>query len=170
MFRYLLMLTLLAGVASGCATGHVNPLAARPGRGYVDFRTDPGDALAFHVSRFDAGKQAWQQVFSDLNPPANGVLRLACPSGPYLFQVTFLNRVILQPLQVQVEVIDGLVTPVSITLIPNGTMTVDQKEAVRLGATVKRTQGQRSAYNGGQFTAYQLEATVKAPETYHPLP
>jgi hypothetical protein len=87
-----------------------------------------------------------------------------------LFQVTFLNRVVVQPALVQVEVVDGLVTPVTIALIPSGTMTVDQKQALRLGATVKGTQGQRSKYNDDQSTAWQLEATVRAPTTFHPLP
>ena len=170
MLRYLLTLILLASLVSGCATSNGHRSAARPGLGFVDFQPDPPDDLAWRVSRFDVGKQAWQQVFSDLKPPANGVLRLACAPGPYQFQVTFLNRVILQPVIVPVEVVDGLTTPVSIALNPTGTMTVDQKQALRLGSTVKGTQGQRSKYNGDQSTAYQLEATVQAPITFHPLP
>jgi len=59
---------------------------------------------------------------------------------------------------------------VSVALIPNGTMTVDQKQAVRLGAPVKSAQGQRSKYNDDQYPAYQLDVTVQAPVTYHPLP
>ena len=163
-------LSLLMNLATGCATSQVGARSVRPGVGYVDFQSDSTDDLAWQVSRFNGDKQAWQPVFSDLNPPANGVLRLVCAPGPYEFQVTFLNRVILQPALVQVEVVDGLTTPVRIALIPNGTVTVDQKQAVRLGTTVKSLQGRRSQYNGDQFTAWQLEATVQAPLTYHPLP
>ena len=163
-------LTLLMNLATGCATSQVGARSVRPGVGYVDFQSDSTDDLAWQVSRFNGDKQAWQPVFSDLNPPANGVLRLVCAPGPYEFQVTFLNRVILQPVIVPVEVVDGLTTPVSIALNPTGTMTVDQKQALRLGSTVKGTQGQRSKYNGDQSTAYQLEATVQAPITFHPLP
>lgn len=170
MLRHLLLFTLLAGLAAGCASRPANPVAARPGRGYVDFRTDPADDLAWQVSQFDAGKQAWQQVFSSLTPPAGGVLRLSCPPGPYAFQVTFLNRVVVQPAQVQVEVVDGLVTPVVVTLTPAGTMGVDQKQTTRLGTTVKSTYGQRSKYNGDQSTAWQVEARAIPPITYHPLP
>ena len=170
MSRYLLTLILLAGLASGCATDNGPRTGVRPGLGFVDFRPDPPDDLAWRVSQFNPGKQAWQQVYSDLKPPANGVLRLVCPPGPYQFQVTFLNRVVLQPALVQVEVVDGLITPVTIALIPNGTVTVDQKQALRLGSTVKGTQGQRSKYNGDESTAYRLEATVRAPTTLYPLP
>ena len=170
MLRILLTLLLLAGLTSGCTTDHGQRSAVRRGLGFVEFQPDPPDDLAWRVSRFDADKQTWQQVFSDLKPPTSGVLRLACAPGPYQFQVTFLNRVILQPVLVQVEVVDGLVTPVRIALIPSGTMTVDQKQALRLGSTVKGTQGQRSKYNGDQSTAYALEATVKAPTTLYPLP
>jgi len=166
----IMLAAVLAGLTAGCATGNGHRSAARAGLGFVDFRSDPPDDLAWQVSRFDFEKRAWLPVWSDFKPPASGVLRLACAPGPYQFQVTFLNRVVLQPALVPVEVVEGLTTPVSVALIPNGTMTVDQKQAVRLGAPVKSAQGQRSKYNDDQYPAYQLDVTVQAPVTYHPLP
>lgn len=139
-------LILLAGLVLGCTTSHGHLSAARSGLSFVDFHSDPPEDLAWRVSRFDFEKRTWVPVYADLKPPAGGVLRLACVPGPYQFQVTLLNRVVLQPALVDVEVVEGLTTPVRVGLIPNDTQSADQPPAV------------------------SLDIAVQSPVTYHPLP
>jgi len=118
---FLLALAALALWVPGCATQNVNPPQARANTGYVDFHADPSVGLSWEVARFDDRTQSFKNVFSELEPPPDGVLRLAFAPGHYRLRVTFLNRIISQPAEVEVEVKDGKITPVQVALIPDGT-------------------------------------------------
>ena len=88
---------LLALSVPGCATRSANPSQARANTGYMDFHADSPDELGWDVARFDDAAQSFKSVFSELEPPAGGVLRLAFPPGHYRVRVTFLNRVVSEP-------------------------------------------------------------------------
>src|SRR5688572_6828252 len=94
-------LTLLA---TGCATPNVNPAQAQANTGYVDFHAASTNELSWSVARFDEPRQNFQSVFSDLEPPPDGVLRLAFRPGRHRLQITFLNRVIVKPTELEVVV------------------------------------------------------------------
>ena len=104
---FLLLFALLALWASGCASQNVNPPQARANTGYVDFHADSAGELYWQVERFDDRTQSFKNVFSTFDPLPDKVLRLAFVPGHYRLQVTFLNRVITQPAEVEVEVQAG---------------------------------------------------------------
>jgi hypothetical protein len=158
---------LLAGVGlliSGCASPNVNPPQARANTGYVDFYAASADELSWKVARFDDRSQSFKSVFDDLKPPQGGVLRLAFPPGHYRLQVTFLNRVVREPGLVEVEVKDGLITPVHIVPVADGTTTVYSKEE-RWGRA-RYGRGDKIKYDAS--AAYRISAEANAPRPYQP--
>ena len=156
---------LLAGVGlfiSGCASPNLNPPQARANTGYVDFYADSSSELSWEVARFDDRSQSFKSVFSELKPPQGGVLRLAFPPGHYRLQVTFLNRVVREPGLVEMEVKDGLITPVHVVLVADGTTTVYSKEE-RWGRA-RYGRGDKIKYDPS--AAYRISAEARAPVPY----
>jgi hypothetical protein len=162
---FLLALAALALGVSGCATQNVNPPRACAHTGYVDFHADSSGALYWQVARFDERARKFQNVFSDLKPPPDGVLRLAFAPGHHRLQVTFLNRVIAKPAEVEVEVQDGKIIPVGVTLTEAGTALVVTKELSR-GGTVKGTYGRRTEISSNESIMYGLSAVADPPAAY----
>lgn len=163
--QFLLPLALLALWASGCATQNVNPPQARANTGYVDFHADPSAELCWDVARFDDRTQSFKSVFSELEPPSDGVLRLAFAPGHYRLRVTFLNRVIAKPAEVEVEVQDGKITPVRVPLTAAGTVLVESRN-VSHGGTAKGRYGRRTKYSSDESTMYGLSAVAEPPMAY----
>jgi hypothetical protein len=146
----------------GCATRDVNPPHARPNTGYVDFTADaPGD-LAWQVSRYDEGSRSFEPVYSELKPPQGGILRLAFPPGTCRLQITFLNRTVASPAEIEVQVHDGQITPVRVTLTDAGPVQVPTVERVR------GRFGGRYKHGDDASMSFQLSATAGPPATYHP--
>ena len=163
----LFSLALLVGFAAGCATGNVNPPKARASTGYVDFRADSSGALSWQVAQYDDRTQNFKVIFSELSPPPDGILRLAFAPGQYQLQVTFLNRVVSEPGFVEVEVVDGKVTPVHVTLISVGTTSVQRKEQ-RVGTTVKGYSGRTTKVTNNESVMFRVAAVAAAPLPYQP--
>lgn len=165
--KCLLALAVAALWVPGCATPDVNPPQARSNTGYVDFHADPPDELCWEVSRFDARSQTYRRVFSELKPPQGGVLRLAFAPGRHRLQITFLNRLIAGPADVDVEVQDGRITPVLVMLTDVASATVLRKE-LAWGNTAKGLYGRRTRTDGAATIMYKLSTTVEAPMAYQP--
>ncbi len=163
--QFLLALAALALWVPGCAAPNVNPLQARANTGYVDFHADPSGELNWEVARFDDRMQVFKKVFSELEPPTGGFLRLAFAPGHYRLRVTFLNRVITQPAEVEVEVQNGKITPVCVVLTSAGTTQVETKEVSR-GGTVRGRYGQRTRLGSGEAVMYGLSAVADLPVPY----
>ena len=163
--QFLLLFALLALWTSGCATQNVNPLQARANTGYVDFHAEPTGELSWEVARFDDHAQSFKKVFSELEPAAGGFLRLAFAPGRHRLQVTFLNRVITQPAEVEVEVKDGMITPVQVALIPDGTALVERKEQ-RVGLTVRGRYRSNTKLSSDESTTYRISAAANASTPY----
>jgi hypothetical protein len=117
------------------------------------------------VARFDERAQAFQKVFSDLNPPPGGVLRLAFAPGHQRLRVTFLNRVISNPAEIEVEVQDGKITPVRVTLTATGTALVDRKTQ-NLGNRTTGGYGLRTKIISDETVMYGVTAVADAPVAY----
>jgi hypothetical protein len=162
---FLLLFALLALWASGCATQNVNPPQARANMGYADFRADPAGELYWQVERFDDHAQVFQKVFSELEPPTGGLLRLAFAPGRHRLRVTFLNRVITQPAEIEVEVQDGRITPVRVVLTSAGTTQVETREVSR-GGTVRGHYGRRTRLGSDETVRYGLSAVADPPVPY----
>ena len=162
---FLLLFALLALWASGCATQNVNPPQARANTGYVDFHADSAGELYWQVERFDDRTQSFKNVFSTFDPLPDKVLRLAFAPGHYRLRVTFLNRVITQPAEIEVEVQDGKITPVRVTLTEGGTTLVRTKETSR-GGTAYGRYGRRTKYSSDESTMYGVSAVADPPVPY----
>jgi hypothetical protein len=162
---FLLLFALLALWASGCATQDINPLQARANTGYVDFHADPAGELYWQIERFDDRTQVFKNVFSELELPTGGFLRLAFAPGRHRMQVTFLNRVIAQPVEVEVEVQAGKITPVRVTLTETGTALVMTKETSR-GGTAKGRYGRRTKIDSDETVMYGISAVADPPVPY----
>ena len=161
----LLLSAVFALWASGCATPNVNPPQARANTGYVDFYADPADELYWQVERFDDRAQGFQKVVSQLEPAAGGCLRLAFAPGHHRLQVTFLNRVIVQPVACDVEVQDGKITPVRVSLTAARSTLVTTREISR-GGTATGHYGRRNKYSSDETVSYRLSAVVEASVAY----
>jgi hypothetical protein len=163
------LLALGVGVVlvAGCATHNVNPPQARSHTGYVDFHADPPAELYWEVSRFEDHSQSMERVFSEMKPPEGGFLRLAFAPGVHRLQITFLNRVISTPAKIDVEVQDGKITPVRISLAEAGAAAVETKE-VGWGSTAKGRYRRPVKYNSRETTMYELSAKAEAPVGYQP--
>jgi hypothetical protein len=154
-------------LASGCATTNINPAQARANTGYVDFHADSAGELYWQIERFDDSAQSFKKVFSELELPTGGFLRLAFAPGHHRLRVTFMNRVIVQPVEIEVAVQDGKVTPVRVALTPAGTAMVKTVQVSR-GATAKGRYGRRAEYGSDETAMYGLSAVADPPVAYQP--
>ena len=162
-----ILLLLPALWLAGCASQNVNPTHARARTGYVDFRNESAGELIWQVARIEPGTQNFTILFSELQPPADGSLRLAFAPGRYELQVTFLNRVISRPAQFSVEVEDGQITPVEVALVPDGSALVQFKEK-RIGTTVKGYAGRKTQTTANDTVQFRVTAMPGAPVPYQP--
>jgi hypothetical protein len=158
-------LLLFALWTSGCATPNVNPPQARANTGYVDFHADPAGELYWQIERFDDGTQSFKKVFSELESPKGGFLRLAFAPGNHRLRVTILNRVIAEPAEVEVGVQDGTVTPVRVTLTEAGTASVVTKSD-NYGGTARGRIGRRTKIGSDETIMYGISAVAEAPVAY----
>jgi hypothetical protein len=159
-------LAVIAAVVGGCASNETNPPAPRTNLGYVDFYSPTTNALSWEVSDATAAGGQFKTVFSDLKPPANGVVRLAFAPGHHRLRVTFLNRVITKPAEVEVDVYDGKVTPVRVVFIEAGTTLVKTKEINRGGGTVRGPYGGRTRIGSDETIRYDISTTADPPAVY----
>ena len=151
----------------GCATGNVNPTKAKANTGYVDFHADSSSDLSWDVARFDERSQTFDSIFSELEPPQHGALRLAFPPGHCRLRVIFLNRVIAKPAEIDVEVQDGKITPVRVTLTAAGVSQVRTEQESR-GGTAKGRYGRRIKVGSAETAMYSVSAVVDPPVAYRP--
>ena len=168
--RTILLVTLLAALSLGvvgCGTRDVNPPQARANIGYVDFYATPAEDLYWQVKRISAPGKRDEIVFSKLQSPAGGILRLSFMPGHHHLKVRILNRVIAEPLEIEVEVAEGKITPVCVTLTPAGTTYVETRQE-SYGGTAKGRVGQRVKYGTDETIRYDLTANVEAPRDYQP--
>jgi hypothetical protein len=151
---------------TGCSTPNVNPPAPRAHTGYVDFYTDSDMDLSWEVKRADEGTGGLRTVFSEFKPVQGTILRLAAPPGNHRFQVWFTNLVTEGPQTVQVQVSDGKVTPVHVTLTPVGSTSVERKTYGFRGSAKGYARGTKIV--SGQSAVFQIDAIAENPQAYGP--
>jgi hypothetical protein len=157
----------LAGLVFGCASPNANPPTPHANTGYVDLYLATNAPLAWDVQRFDAGANSFKSVYSKLDTIPDGVLRLAFAPGQQRLRVTFLNRVIATPAEVEVTVEDGRVTPVQITLTEAGAASV-QSRTMDQGATYRGHYGRRYKSETKDTQTYNVTAVAQPSKAYAP--
>ncbi len=152
-------------LACGCASPNINPSSPRTHTGYIDLYADFSSELSWDVQRCDANANTFDKVFYQLEPLEGRILRLAFAPGRYRLRVTFLNRVITKPAEVEVEVQDGKITPVRVTLTEAG-VTLVRTETENRGGTAKGWYGRRTKIGSDETVRYDLSAVADPPVAY----
>ena len=155
----------LAGLLNGCGTPDVNPALPRARSGYVDFYTDSPLGLSWKVKRAAEPNGPLRAVFSQFEPVAGNILRLATPPGTWQFEVWFSNEVTTGPQKVEVTVADGKVTPVRVSLQPEGNILIENKSfAYRSTARATRRVSKISTEEQENF---RIVTNPGSPQDYH---
>ena len=160
-----LCLGLFLALITGCASPNVNPPQARAKTGYVDLYADSAGGLSWQVARFDDRALNFKDVFSEWKPPPGKLLRLAFPPGHYRLRITFINCLVREPGRVEVDVKDGMITPVHVALIPDGITQVESKET-RVGGTFKGRYGRGTKFGSDESAMFRLSAEAKPAVPY----
>jgi hypothetical protein len=149
----------------GCASPNVNPAMPKANTGYADFFADSAEDLYWEVRQLNTATSQFEPVFSRLKPIEGGILRLAFAPGRYPLRVTFLNRLIAKSAEVEVEVQDGKITPIRVTLTEAGVTSVQTKETSR-GGTVYGRPGRRTKFSSNEAAIYDISAVAAPPVAY----
>jgi hypothetical protein len=166
-FVLLALIASLALLGSGCASPDVNPPKPRAGMGYVDFYADVDGGIAWDVQRFNDAAGRYREVFSDVEVPDGGVLRLAFAPGVHKLRVTCLDNVIQAPAEISVTVLDGQVIPVEVSLIPIGAAQV-KSESKQIGQTYLGPARRHTNYDYSKTAICNMTAEAQEPQTYAP--
>jgi len=149
----------------GCATRNVNPPQARAHTGYVDFYADSSGELSWEVACLEEDTERFKKVFSEFEPVPGRVLRLAIAPGRHRWRVSFSNRLVRGPGLVEAEVKEGMITPVHVVLIPDGTAAVQRKEN-QLGRTVHGYAGRRVETSSDATVILRVSCEANTPIPY----
>lgn len=150
----------------GCASKNVNPAAARANTGYVDFYDTNDTEVSWKIDRVKSNG-AEKKVFFEFDPIEGNTLRVALKPGRYQLSVIIVNYTILGPSMAEVEVNDGMVTPVRVVLVDNGTGQVSKKET-RIGGTAYGRYGRRTKFTSSETQLFRVQTEPGAPLPYQP--
>jgi hypothetical protein len=158
------LIAVLGLMAAGCASPNVDPATAKAHTGYADIYQETNGSLSWKIVELDLQGHQMRIIFSTFDPIDNPIVRLAFAPGPHRLQITFLNLVIAQKGVVDVEVKDGMITPVRVSFAFAGTTQVERKDT-SLGATVHGRIGRNIKIGDDQAPMWRVET-----ETGEPLP
>jgi hypothetical protein len=164
-FGLLLPLAGILLLAGGCASPDVNPQAAQPGRGYVDLFTQPKTNVWWMVDVFDPRKQDYKEFTAQFQAPEQGIFRVQARPGRHKAKISFVNQAVEAPAELEVEVREGMITPVEVKLHQG------DKTFVRVvddrGRSGFRTAG-RNQVNDYSQSRWQISAMALPPIPYTP--
>lgn len=163
----LLVLAVPLLIAAGCASSNINSPAPRANTGYIDLYSESDTDLCWDVQVSRASGADFKTVFSDVKPPEGGVLRLAFAPGNHTLRITFLNRVITKPAQLNVKIENGKITPLAVTLTETGPTTVVSKQTI-IGGSPSLRGGRQTKVNSDETVMYDISAVPAAPVPYQP--
>ena len=152
-------------LGNGCASPDVNPQAPRPSRGYVDFFTQPKEDVWWKVDVFDARKQDYKEFTAQFKAPGQAIFRVAARPGLHKGRISFVNQGIEAPAEVEVEVREGMITPVEVKVSKGGSSYVRTVEdRARSGFN---TAGRNKVTDSPQ-QLWQISAAALPPAPYGP--
>jgi len=150
-------------VAGGCSSPDVNSSTAQHGMGYVDFYADDADNLYWDVTDLKTNKK----VYFEFDPLEEPILRLAFKPGTYQLRVTFSNHIIDTPGTAEVDVSEGMITPVTVTLLPAGTALFKTK-TTGWGSTYYGVYGRRTMITDHPSPSYEVALELRSPLPWQP--
>jgi hypothetical protein len=151
---------------AGCRTADLNPPTPRADTGYVDFYTKTNMDLSWEIKRADEKSGEMRTLYSEFNPPAANILRLAAPAGTNHFSVWVKNEVTTGPQTVVVQVENSMVTPVHVILTPAGETAVESKVYAFRGSAKGYGRGTKIATQ--ESLVFRISAVAGNPQTYQP--
>jgi hypothetical protein len=163
--KLLLVFAATALVVASCATSDVNPRQARANTGYADLYGKRASGLSWEVARFDATAGEFRRILSDYEPPEYGIVRLALATGRHRLRLTCLDQATTGPVDIEVEVEDGKITPVRVTMRKAGT-TEAETEETSIGGTLYGRYGRRTKIIGDEQVMFQVSANSGPPVAY----
>ena len=149
---------LLSTICLGCASRNVNPRAARTNTGYVDIFDPEGGSWSWSIENPRGGPSFYTEY-----KPHIGIVRLALSPGSYELGIAILNTAISKPPAVTVQVVNGQLTPVRVSLSEQGATALDRKHTQVPGRYLRRTK-----ITGDQTQSHRLEAEVLPSIPYRP--
>lgn len=108
---WFLTAALVLGV--GCKSANTNSPVAKANTGYVDFYAGTNAPLSWEIKEISPETKT---LFSQINPVTESIVRVAVPPGHYKLQITFLNRTVEKPAELELDVRDGMILPVKVDL------------------------------------------------------
>ena len=152
-------------LANGCASPDVNSQAPRPGRGYVDLFSQPKTDVWWKVDVFDTRTESYKEFTAQFKAPEQAIFRIAARPGPHKARISFVNQAIEAPAEVEVEVREGMITPVQVKLDKGDTSYVRVvDDRARSGF---RNAGRNQVTDYSQ-QRWQISATPQPPVPYTP--
>ena len=166
--KILWLATMSAAVLTcGCASTNVNPSKPKANTAYLDLYVSSDSDLAWDVRRFDSGANDFKILFREYEPVADNMLRLAVPPGRQKVRITFLNCVISQPGETEIEAVAGSITPVKVELIGAGATSV-RTEEYRTGGTARGRYGRAKNIGSYGTQMYRVSAEPQPAQPYQP--
>jgi hypothetical protein len=166
MSQFLPLALALAALLTGCGTTDVNPATPRANTGYVDFYTDSDQDLSWQVRRADGDNGEMSTVYSEFKPLPGNILRLAVPAGKYRFEVLFMNQVTTGPQTVVVDVQNGKITPVHVTLKAAGTSLVGSTSYAYVPTARATRPAAQTDFH--QQNSFEVNLSTAPPQDYAP--
>jgi len=151
----------LLGFVTGCATRDVNPPATRAGRGYVDLYTVPKTEAWWKVDVFDPGRQDYKEFTAQFKAPGEGIFRVEARPGRHKARISFVNQAIEAPAEIEVEVREGMITPIQVTLDKAGSTYVRVAED-------RARDVHRNKVTDYQQQRWRISAAAQPPVPYTP--
>jgi hypothetical protein len=166
--RHILFATVaLLTMAFGCASANITAREPKPNTGYVDFYSPTDAELCWDVRDGGASGRHFRTVFSEVKPVDGDVLRLGLAPGRHRLRVTFLNRVVKASAEIEVEIQNGKVIPVAVSLAAAGATTVLSKQTT-MGGTPAGRGGRRTKINSEESAMFDISAVVESAVPYQP--
>jgi hypothetical protein len=164
----LTLLCAMSGIlvlVNGCASPDVNPQASRPGRGYVDLYTQPKTDVWWKLDVFDTRSERYKELAAQFKAPEQAIFRIAARPGSHKARISFVNHAIEAPAELEVEVREGMITPVQVKLGKGDTsyvrITGDRAHSGLRNAV-------RNEVTDYEQQRWQISATAQPPVAYTP--
>lgn len=150
----------LLWMVCGCAGPDVNPASARTGRGYVDLYSQPKAEVWWKVDVFDKRSEVYREFTAQFHSAGADIFRIEARPGSYKARISVVNGAVEKPAEVEVEVREGMITPIRVTGEVAGESSFQVKEdRLRWEASRVREYPQR---------VWRISASAQPPVPYAP--